>query len=149
MSTIRTVQVSDVDALTAIERHHYGADGYPSAFFYQALAQWPQWFLCAEHDAQLQGYLLAAPGSCHSELWLMSLLVAPTARGLGVGTQLVTTFQNCCIKHSNIETVLLTVAPNNTSAIQLYLNHGFEMIATKSDYLGPGENRLLLTWKLH
>lgn len=149
MTIIRTAQVEDIEPIGALEENHYATDGYPSAFFYQAQAQWPYWFLCAEHNKQPQGYLLAAPSSNHSELWLMSLLVAPTARGLGLGKQLVTTFQNRCREHTSIETVLLTVSPNNTSALQLYLNHGFEIQTKVPDYLGPGEDRLLLTWKSH
>ncbi|HET8816993.1 MAG TPA: N-acetyltransferase [Pseudidiomarina sp.] len=149
MTLIQTAQLSDIDAIAALEQYHYGADGYPSAFFYQALAQWPQWLLCAKRSDQVQGYLLAAPGSAHTELWLMSLLVSPAARGLGIGKQLVTTFQSICREHSSIQKVHLTVAPTNTSATQLYLNHGFEVHAEYSNYLGPGEDRLLLTWKSH
>ncbi|WP_417656725.1 GNAT family N-acetyltransferase [Pseudidiomarina aestuarii] len=148
MTNIRFVQRDDIEAITAIELEQYGADGYPSAFFYQALSQWPRWFWCAEDNNQIFGYLLAAPGDNESELWLMSLLVAPSARGLSLGKHLVTSFQSHCRGVQSIHKVHLSVAPNNKSALQLYLNHGFQLIAAKSDYLGPGEDRLLLTWTL-
>ncbi|RUO40899.1 GNAT family N-acetyltransferase [Pseudidiomarina aestuarii] len=146
MTTIRLAEIADIAAISEIEKGFYGADGYPSAFFYQALSQWPQWFLCAEHDRRIQGYLLAAPSNNCSELWLMSLLVASSARGLGIGNQLVTSFQNHCREDRVVHQVHLSVAPDNISAQQLYFNHGFQITATKYDYLGPGQDRLLLTW---
>lgn len=146
MTTIRPAASADIAAITAIEKEHYGADGYPSAFFYQALSQWPHLFWCAEHNNQIQGYLLAAPSDTISELWLMSLLVAPSARGLGLGKHLVTSFQNHCRGVKSVHQVHLSVAPDNNSALQLYRNHDFQITAKKTDYLGPGQDRLLLTW---
>lgn len=146
MAIIRPAAILDIAAISAIEKEHYGADGYPSAFFYQALSQWPQWFWCAEHDHEVVGYVLAAPGETPSELWLMSLLVTSSARGLSIGKRLVKSIQKQCRANNTILDVHLSVAPHNTSALQLYRNQGFEITATKIDYLGPGEDRLLLTW---
>jgi ribosomal protein S18 acetylase RimI-like enzyme len=42
----------------------------------------------------------------------------------------------------------LSVAPDNASAVSLYRSFGFNTTKTVRDYLGPGQDRLLMTLSL-
>lgn len=139
--SIRAAHADDVPLLASLEQETYGDEGYPAAFFYQALSQWPTLLLTAV-DKRVQGYLLAAPGMA-DEVWIMSVLVAPTARGKGVGKTLLQHF----LKHlDSSQRALLTVAPTNLAAISLYQQQGFDKLSYHTDFMGPGEDRLLMCY---
>ena len=46
---------------------------------------------------------------------------------------------------SSWKTLELSVAPDNAAAIKLYKQAGFSVIETIQDYLGPGEDRLIMS----
>lgn len=140
--TIRPAAHADVELLTDLEQQTYGSEGYPAALFYQALAQWPSSFFVATQQQRVCGYVLAAPGDDQT-LWIMSLLIAPSARGHGIGQQLMRYLldQRC------IDTKLaLTVAPDNHNAIRLYQRLGFRQAKYIPDFMGPQHDRLLLIY---
>lgn len=141
--TIEPAQANDVAAIAALEFDYYAAEGYPAALFYQALQQWPRGLWVAKQEQQLRGYLLLAPASqsdCH---WLMSMLVAPQARGQGIGKLLL---HHVLAVESALKCVRLTVAEDNFAAQRLYQQCGFNKIEEIADFFGPGVHRWLLEW---
>jgi ribosomal protein S18 acetylase RimI-like enzyme len=140
---VRPATRTDIAAIAQLEAEYYGSDGYPAAFFYQALQQWPSGLWIAT-TTQLAGYLLVAPADRPEQYWLMSMLVAPEARGLGVGHILLQQFLNTAKK---VSTLQLTVAPDNQPAQRLYRRCGFVKIAEINDFFGAGSDRWLLEWR--
>ncbi|WP_404407536.1 GNAT family N-acetyltransferase [Pseudidiomarina marina] len=143
-AAVRPATATDVAQLAALESNTYADEGYPAPLFYQALAQWPQWFLVAESDNIVVGYVLAAPGS-DKTLWIMSVLVDKVARGQGVGRQLMQSLIANVHNHTReFSRLALTVSPNNHGAIHLYRQLGFKDIKQINDFMGPSQHRLLM-----
>ncbi|GAB3293638.1 GNAT family N-acetyltransferase [Pseudidiomarina andamanensis] len=144
VSNIRSATAADIDQLVALEFGTYADEGYPAPLFYQALAQWSPWLFIAERDNAVVGYVLAAPGS-GSSLWIMSLLVANSARGEGIGRQLMQTLLAQVHTQPNpFSKIALTVSPNNFGAIHLYRQLGFKDIEQIDNFMGPNQHRLLM-----
>ncbi|WP_113908120.1 GNAT family N-acetyltransferase [Aliidiomarina celeris] len=148
---IRSAAPADMPALFDLEAQTYGSEAYPSLFLHQALLQWPDllYVACNEQN-EILGYALFAPAApkvnTPNSAWLMSLLVSPQARGQGVGKAL-TTFGLQHLVEQGIVQCMLTVAPDNASAIQLYQKLGFNTEVTIAHALGHNEHRLLLKWQ--
>lgn len=140
-------QASDIPQLAQLEAQDYLEEGYPSTFFWQALAQWPSLFLVAKDQSDgttnVLGYALAAPAEQHNQAWIMSLLIAPAGRGQGLGRKLMQQLLSA-LAYQGYEEAILTVAPDNSAAVRLYQSLGFETIALKKDYLGPAQDRFLM-----
>lgn len=147
MATVNFAQPQDIAQLEALERSTYAHEGYPAPLFYQALMQWPQGLVVYRqqqaNQQQAVGYLLAAPGQPH-EQWIMSVLIAQSARGQGIGKQLLAFYLDQLSQQGVQCTVKLTVAPTNTPAIALYEQFGFEKVEYLPQCLGPGADRILM-----
>ncbi|MET0237994.1 MAG: GNAT family N-acetyltransferase [Kibdelosporangium sp.] len=102
----------------------------------------PGWVL-AEQGAALVGYSLIAPDFDRSTAWLLALGVRSDCRRKKIGARLLErsleSLQSVDVKH-----VTLTVDPGNEHAITLYKKTGFLVKELQQDYLGPGEDRLLM-----
>lgn len=148
MGEVRYAQAQDIAQIEALELATYAQEGYPAAFFYQALAQWPTGFIVYCEGDNILGYLLAAPGQA-SEQWIMSVLIAEQTRGKGVGKQLLAFYFNCvsaslAATPSELKHIKLTVAPYNSAAIALYEKFGFKKIDFLPQFLGPDADRILM-----
>jgi len=71
---------------------------------------------------------------------LMQMMVLPEYQKKGVGKFMTENFLRLA-KGKKIHTV---THPQNTSAIILYLKHGFNIYGWKDDYYGDGQPRVLL-----
>lgn len=142
--TVELAGAADIATITALERDYYGAEGYPSALFYQALVQWPQGLWVVKQQQQVQGYLLMAPSAEPKVLWLMSMLIAPAARGQGLGTLLL---QQVIAQQPGLTCLRLTVAADNHAAQHIYRQCGFVKRDEIADFFGPGGDRWLYEWQ--
>ncbi|MCK7458627.1 GNAT family N-acetyltransferase [Idiomarina aminovorans] len=134
---------ADIARVAFLEKQFYGKQAYPVLFFYQALQQWPATFLTIKDDERTAGYSLMVPIS-GSSLSLMSLLIGKLFQGRGLGKQLLQ--QSIVVARSlSYQQLELSVSPDNKSAIALYENFGFKPTKMLTDYLGPSEDRLLMT----
>ncbi len=71
--------------------------------------------------------------------WLLSMWVAPEARGLGVGQRLIQAVARWA--HSTGHThMLLDVADDNSAAVRLYAQQGFEPTGEKGSLPPPREH---------
>ena len=139
----RPATAADIAAVTALEASFYPDDGYPEPLFYQGLHQWPQLFQVAATEQQVAAYILGAPAEQAQHLWLMSLLVSSEHRGKGLGAQLLEYWLNTA-ERLGYHSIWLTVAPHNSAAIKLYERFGFSSQQLEHDYLGQGQDRLVM-----
>ncbi len=147
--TLGAATLDDVAALSRLEASYYPDDGYPAPLFYQALHQWPDLLQVARVESDpsslLAGYCLGAPGQEPQELWLMSLLVDQTQRGMGLGKRLLQHWL-LHVTQRGYRSIWLSVAPANEAAIKLYQACGFVIQSTEKDYLGIGEDRHVMRY---
>lgn len=137
---------NDIAKIALLEKQLYSNDAYSATFFYQALRQWPHTFLTLKVRQKPAGYSLMVPVSDYG-LSLMSLLVGKNFQGKGLGRQLLS--QSIALARSlDYKQIELSVAPDNTGAVSLYQSFGFSTTKMVHDYLGPGQDRLLMTLSL-
>lgn len=79
---------------------------------------------------------------------LHRLVVAPAHRRTGVGSALVAAGVRA-VRHAGARSVLLEVGYRNEAAIAFYQRLGFEQLAAREHYYGPGRHALILKlWDL-
>ena len=143
---IRPATRSDLAAIDELERAVFTAAVHPSFFFRQAHDLWPEWLLVAS-DTSLQGYALGAPACAAGEAWLLSMAVAESARGRGLGRALLAAM-TATLRGAGVAQLKLTVHPDNP-ARRLYEKAGFRTIADESDYFHRNDPRLVMALHLH
>ena len=141
--TVQAATSEDIARIAFFEKQLYDNDAYSSLFFYQALRQWPRGFLTIKSDEKVAGYSLIVPLD-GSRATLMSLLIGKSFQGQGLGRILLEQAIKSAAE-SSWKTLELSVAPDNAAAIKLYKQTGFSVIETIQDYLGPGEDRLIMS----
>ena len=137
---LREAVPADLPALAALEHEAFGEEAYPAFFFRQAMDLWAPFFLIAEDNGRIAGYVLAAPAARGSEACVLSTGVHPDARGRGLATGLLRALLER-LEAAGTATVWLTVHPENL-AERLYRRLGFEAVGEAADYFGDGEPRL-------
>jgi ribosomal-protein-alanine N-acetyltransferase len=137
---IRKARSSDLEELEAL-------DGYPYFVLRQMFDVYGDFWMVADypadHPADLLGYALVAPCPDRESAWLLSVLIRSDYRRRGYGRYLV---HSCldALRSANFQQVRLTVSPINTIAVKLYESLGFITKSFHENYLGPGEDRLLM-----
>lgn len=145
---IRTATQTDIPAIASLEHATYGKEGYPAMLFAQALLQWPQLCLVATSEqGTVLGYALYSPAAEHGNCWLMSLLISAESRGQGVGRALSQYARNY-LQQLGYSKCLLTVSPDNDSALKLYESFSFKRVEYIEHALGENEHRYLMVQTL-
>ena len=130
--TIRPATVADVPALAALRAASAWTGGADAAVMSRYLAgqHHPQGALPpraawrADVGDALVGYLAGHRTTRHgADAELQWLLVAPAARGHGVGAALLQAFAQWCVAQGAAR-VIVNVAPENVVARRLYMRHG-------------------------
>jgi ribosomal-protein-alanine N-acetyltransferase len=144
--SILTARRVDLTAIMALER-----DGFP------AEEQWSErsWLgeLLGEHRSVLIARAHHPVGvitlqTADRSADLHRLVVAPRHRRQGIGTALIRAGL-LAVHHHGARSVLLEVAWDNEPAIAAYQRFGFEQLAARENYYGPGRHALILKfWDL-
>lgn len=141
---IRPATLRDINDIAAIEREVMAPVIYPAFFFRQALSIFGDGFLVAMRGGLPCGYLLVGK---HKEdraaAEIYSVAVAHKARGYGIGKALIDAALDWA-KSNSVNTLSLTVSPENLVALSLYRAKGFKDVEQIEDYYAPGEARLVL-----
>lgn len=143
---VQTATEHDIAKLAFFEKQLYNTDAYSSLFFYQALRQWPSGFLTITSNKKVAGYSLVVPLDSQRAT-LMSLLIGKSFQGQGLGRILLESAISTA-KVDGWQALELSVAPDNSPAIKLYERAGFNLVKTIQGYLGPGEDRLIMSCNL-
>ena len=76
------------------------------------------------------------------ETFLHKIMVHPSLRGQGIGSDLM----RAALELAK-STVLLTVDPANSAAVQLYRNFGFQVRELVKGYYRPHEDRYVMEYR--
>ncbi|ABV85487.1 GNAT family N-acetyltransferase [Shewanella pealeana] len=134
----------ELTAIDALEQQCFAGHCYPDFFFRQALDCWANSFWIAKNSQGIViGYLLASTSAQADTCWILSVAVADTARGQGIGGKLISQLISALPPEVNY--IHLTVAPDNP-AKALYSRHGFTEYGFESDYFGESEPRVVMRY---
>jgi len=135
---IRNLQNSDADRVLDIYRQ--GLDGGEASFEIDApdWASWnskylPQCRLAWEQDGQVMGWgALAAVSArdCYRGVAEVSIYVATTAGGRGIGSQLMAALVEAS-EENGIWSLYSSIFPENLATLKLHLRHGFRKVGTR------------------
>jgi [ribosomal protein S18]-alanine N-acetyltransferase len=142
----RPAQPGDLQPLSEIEEQAF-ARGYSPVIIRQLLELFPGLFFVGTYEEEVCGYVVGGYRLGAEEAWLLSLAVAPEARGKGVSTALLDSLI-AALEGSPARWLKLTVDPSHEDALGFYWRRGFEQIAIDDEYFGPGKPRLILGRRL-
>lgn len=104
----------------------------------QALRDLPT-FVVRDAEADLGMVRCGADSKGRDAAWLISMWVAPEARGRGVGDRLIEAVVGWA-RENGYPRVLLDVADENAPAVALYARHGFEPTGEVGTLPAPREH---------
>ncbi len=143
--TMRGVTEADLPELLRVDREVFPDDPYPYFVLRQHVDVHGDRILVLDDGESLHGYVLFVSTSDGYVSWVLSLAVMPGRQGRGLGRRLMLEVLRQ-LRRESVHEVRLTVEPTNAAAIMLYRSLGFTTDGTvRKDYLGPGEDRLIMT----
>ncbi|MHC3473315.1 GNAT family N-acetyltransferase [Streptomyces sp. 7R007] len=145
---LRRVTEADLDALALLDRETFPEEPYPYFVLRQMYDVYPDHLLVLDDGTELKGYVLVGTAPDRSRSWILGLGITRDERGRGYGRRLMLKVLEM-LRGLQVPEVLLTVAPSNTAAIQLYETLDFKAEdSVREDYFGPGADRLVMRRRL-
>lgn len=138
---IRRMRWWDIPAVMEIEAPVFAATAWTAAQFWGELARDDRaYYVAVDGEAVIAyGGLMARRPTAD----IQTLAVHPAYRRSGIGRDLVARLLADAVARECTE-VLLEVRSDNDAAIALYESHGFDVIARRTGYYGPGEDALIM-----
>jgi ribosomal-protein-alanine N-acetyltransferase len=134
---LRALEVSDVDAIVAVEVRAY-AFAWSRGNFIDSLAAGYLARVAHDGEGHVLGYFIAMPGV--DELHLLNLTVSPDHQGQGHGRALLEAVIDAA-QALPVSKLLLEVRESNQRARQLYAARGFAEIGRRRGYYPARERR--------
>lgn len=147
MSTIRRATLDDLESVHQIETLSFEDGSYPPFVLRQLFDISHDYFLVAEEDDSIIGYVLGNITKNTNQGWLLSLGVHPDARGKKLGRQLTEKLVELLENDLSTE-ICLTVHPDNEIAKKIYEKLGFKSMKIYDNYYNDLEPRLLMKKQL-
>jgi [ribosomal protein S18]-alanine N-acetyltransferase len=141
---IRRATIDDLDRIVTLEQEAFGARGYPAFVVRQFWDASPRGLLVATVNGDLAGYVLVVAPAGNTTGWVLSVVVDSHSRGQSWGRRLLEAGV-AVLKELGMQRMLVTADPDNSAVRTLYTRVGFHPETTLHDYLGPGEDRLLMS----
>jgi ribosomal-protein-alanine N-acetyltransferase len=137
----------DIDSAHRVEERAFAETAWSPETFWSELAGVPQTrhYVVAAIGGQIVGY--AGVMAVGPEADVQTLAVTSEYQRQGVGTQLLETLIDEATLRG-CSRLTLEVAATSASAQRLYLRRGFEVIARRSGYYGPGADALIMRLRL-
>lgn len=126
---IRKFELTDLAALSQIERRAFGAGAYSMRMLKRILTDPHSASFVAEDRGKLLGYICALPISPNTAD-IESIAVDPRNQNAGVGSMLFDEVEQVLIRDGYTE-IVLEVRESNTNAVNFYKKRGFKI----SEYL--------------
>lgn len=144
---VRPAHQDDLDRLWAVDVEVFEQLAYPYFVLRQMFDVHRDCWLVAVHPSGLVGYSLGVPTPDRQLAWMLGLAVTPRFRNRGYGRRL--TLESLDLLRSmGVPEICLTVEPSNEVALRLYRHVGFAVTGLRRDYLGVGEDRLVMARSL-
>ena len=130
---IRNAQLTDIDALVALETACFETDRLSRRSFKHWLAADHRALLVADVEKTVAGYILIIyhPGTRLARIY--SIAVFPQYRGLGLAKQLMAAGEQAANEDGRLY-LRLEVSVDNTPAIKLYETQGYQKFGIYRDY---------------
>ena len=130
---IRNAQLTDIDALVALETACFETDRLSRRSFKHWLAADHRALLVADVEKNVAGYILIIyhPGTRLARIY--SIAVSPQYRGLGLAKQLMAAGEQAANEEGRLY-LRLEVSVDNTPAIKLYETQGYQKFGIYRDY---------------
>ena len=131
-----------IESAAALDADLFADAAWSAEVFWAELAR-PQTrsYTVALEGSSLIGY--AGLMTVGAEADVQTVAVAPPVRGRGLGGVLVRHLLSQAA-HAGARTVMLEVRRDNASALRLYRGNGFEQLAVRRGYYGPGEDAVIM-----
>ena len=136
--TLRPMSWTDIPVLAALDAELFAHDAWAEETWWAELAGRPRrtYVVATAADGEVVGYAGLDLGGDVADV--MTVAVAPSARGTGLGDLLMTTLLDRAAQ-SGAQAVMLEVRADNTPALGLYARHGFERLTVRRRYYQPGD----------
>ncbi|MBA6151334.1 GNAT family N-acetyltransferase [Gelidibacter maritimus] len=144
---IRSATLEDLESVHQIETLSFDDGSYPPFVLRQFFDISHEYFLVAEDEGKILGYVLGNINKNTSQGWVLSLGVHPESRGKKLGKLLTEKLVELLENDLSTE-ICLTVHPDNTMAKKIYENLGFKAVKTFDNYYNDLEARLLMKKQL-
>ncbi len=138
---LRAAQADDLEDLHALEQRCFSTDRLSRRRLRHWIGASNRELLIAVRDGVVLGYGLVLLHRGTRLARLYSLAVAPEARGLGLGRQLLGALESATARRGRLY-MRLEVAEDNQQAIGLYQALGYVRFGTLSDYYQDHQNAL-------
>jgi ribosomal-protein-alanine N-acetyltransferase len=140
---LRTLELSDLDAIETIERSAYRTP-WSRSMFASELAKPRSMSIAALDDGQLVGYLVI---SRYVDAWhVMNVAVAPSHRRQGIATAMLERLFESTRRDTG-RGYTLEVRVSNRDAIRLYERLGFEIRGKRRGYYTDDREDALIMWR--
>ncbi|MDN5796718.1 MAG: ribosomal protein S18-alanine N-acetyltransferase [Intrasporangium sp.] len=144
---LRALEWTDLTTLASLERDLFGEDAWSIESWWHELAGRPRrdYVVAVDEADQIVGYAgLNLAGETGD---VMTIAVAPTAQGRGLGHHLLTELVRRA-ELGGIRSLLLEVRADNATARKLYERNGFDVISARRRYYQPGDVDALVMRRL-
>ncbi len=143
---VRPVRSADLEAILAIERASFRQDAYDRNLFAYFVERCPGLFLVAESRGRICGYMISCLCGEVRPLRaeLVSVAVAPAARGAGVATSLMNSTLRRLRRRGAVRLHLI-VNVKNRAARAFYEKYGFRKLRTVPRYYERGGDGILMS----
>jgi len=146
VSTLRDVHWTDIEQLARLERELFADDAWSQQTWWAELAGRPRRDYVAEVEgAEVLGYAGLDHGGDVADV--MTIAVAPSARGRGLGRRLLDELETRA-RAGRAASVMLEVRADNAAAIGLYDRAGYTVVSTRRRYYQPGDVDALVMRKI-
>jgi len=146
VSTLRDVHWTDIEQLAQLERELFAVDAWSQQTWWAELAGRPRRDYVAEVEgAEVLGYAGLDHGGDVADV--MTIAVAPSARGRGLGRRLLDELETRA-RAGRAASVMLEVRADNAAAIGLYDRAGYTVVSTRRRYYQPGDIDALVMRKI-
>jgi len=147
----RFIELTHIDPglsrqIMAIEQEAFGPGGL-NEWFLPPFIRYGRVFVLLDQETVVAAaeYMRSFADPQHA--YLFGLAVKKAYRGRGLGKLLLTRSLKS-LQRGGFRTVSLTVDPQNTAAVNLYISLGFRQAGFCKDEYGPQQDRLLLVLNL-